>query len=73
VKKSQTLTEFFREACRKDPRNVFRLSKDSGVPTPVLYRFVNGNRGGLSSVTLDRLAQALDLEIVPRRRETPAA
>ena len=73
MKKAPTLTEFFREACRKDPRNVFQLSQDSGVPNPVLYRFMNGQRDNLSSVTLERLANALDLEIVPRRRGKTAA
>lgn len=65
-----TPTEFLREACRLDGRNINRLANDAGVPVPVLWRFVRGERPTLNTATLDRLAAALDLELVPRR---PAA
>jgi len=65
-----TPTAFLREACRSDGRSINRLARDAGVPVPVLWRFVREDRPNLSTATLDRLAAALDLELVPRR---PAA
>ena len=70
VKATVTPTDFLREACRLDGRSINRLARDAGVPVPVLWRFVREDRPNLSTATLDRLAAALDLELVPRR---PAA
>ena len=67
MKTATTPTEFLREACRLDGRNCNRLARDAGVPVPVLWRFMHGERPTLSTKTLDRLAAALDLELVPRR------
>lgn len=67
MKTATTPTEFLREACRLDGRNINRLARDAGVPVPVLWRFVRGERPTLNTATLDRLADALDLELVPRR------
>ena len=70
VKATVTPTDFLREACRLDGRSINRLARDAGVPVPVLWRFVREDRPTLNTATLDRLAAALDLELVPRR---PAA
>ena len=65
-----TPTDFLREACLADGRNVNQLSQDAGVPYPVLWRFMKGERPSLTTKSFDRIAVALDLELVPRR---PAA
>ena len=67
MKTATTPTEILLEACRLDGRNINRLARDAGVPYPVLWRFMHGERPTLNTATLDRLAAALDLELVPRR------
>ena len=70
MKTARTPTDILRQACKSDGRNINRLSRDAGVPYPVLWRFMKEERLTVNSVTFDRLASALDLEFVPRR---PAA
>ena len=45
----------------------YEIAKRSGVDEAALSRFVNGQRG-LTTDTLDRLAEVLDLELIPKRR-----
>ena len=61
------LEKRLREAIRRSGLTGYRLAKDSGVPQPVLSRFINGRRG-ITLTTASKLAVALGLELKPRRK-----
>ena len=60
-----TLTDQLKEVIR-DYGTVYRVAKDSGVPQPVVQRFVTDQRG-ISLATADRLAEFFGLELRPIR------
>ena len=49
------------------PISRYQLSKETGVDEAVLSRFVNG-KVGVSMVTLDKIGEALDLEVRSKRK-----
>jgi transcriptional regulator with XRE-family HTH domain len=57
-----------RIAIEKSSKSRYRLSKDAGIPESQLSRLMTGEKG-LSFDSLDRLAEALGLEVViqPKR------
>lgn len=63
------MIEQIRKAVQASSKTRYRLSKESGVSEAQLSRLVNGKRG-LSADNLERLADALGLEITirPKRR-----
>jgi len=58
-----------RRATKSGPKTRYRLSKETGIPESQLSRLMTGEKG-LSFDSLDRLAEALDLEIIIRRKIT---
>ncbi len=56
-----------RRAIAKSGRTEYRVAKDSGVPQPVLNRFLHGTRG-ISLATAARLCKYLGLHLAPTRR-----
>ncbi len=66
------MTEILREAAEADGRSIFALARDAGIPYPVMYRFLKGDakghKWGLTLTTADKLAEALGLEIRPKKR-----
>ncbi len=56
-----------------DGRSIFAMARDAGIPYPVLYRFIkgdkNGRKWGLTLTTADKLAGDLDLELRPKRKK----
>ena len=66
------MNDILRTAAIADGRSIFALARDSGVPYAVLYRFVkgdkSGHRQGLTLLTADKLIQALNLELRPKRK-----
>jgi hypothetical protein len=60
------LFDQLREHLRNSPKSLYRISKESGVDPNRLYAFVNhGER--LAGTTVEKLCEALGLELVPRR------
>jgi plasmid maintenance system antidote protein VapI len=71
----QTLADQLKRAVAATGKSVSAVARESGVPQPVLHRFVTGERGLLLD-TADRLAAYLGLEFcaVPRdNANEPAA
>ena len=67
MKKRQAyLEKQIRAAIKKSGLTIYRLAKDSGVPQPVLSRFVNAKRG-ITLSTASKLAEALGLELTRKK------
>ena len=66
-KKKQTVTEQLRNTIEKSGLTHYRIGKMSNVPPNVLDRFINGQRKHLRSDTVDRLCEALDLGLRPKK------
>jgi len=62
-----SVTDQLRQAIRANG-SANRLAEDSGIAQSVISRFLSGERG-LSSETVDRLAEYLGLELQPKRRK----
>ena len=67
AEQSAKLERQLRQAIRDSGLTIYRLAKDSGVSQPVLSRFVNGKRG-ITLATASKLAEALGLELRPKRK-----
>ncbi len=65
------ISEAVRRAVKESGLSVFALARASGVPQPVLSRFVRGERD-ITLGTLDKLAIALRLEIRRKRSASRA-
>ena len=69
-KKRKSFSEQIRDAIRDSGYTRYKISKETGIEQSALSRFMSG-QSGLSTSTLDLLAELLDLEIVMHgRRET---
>ena len=66
-KKKQTVTEQLRNTIEKSGLTHYRIGKMSGVPANVLDRFISGERKHLRSDTVDKLCEALGLELEPKK------
>lgn len=64
---SMTLTSQLRGAIDKSGRTRYALAKETGIAQESLHRFYHGH-GNLSVANLDKLAEALGLELAPKRR-----
>lgn len=64
---SETFSEQLRRAIRECGRSRYAISCETGVDQATLSRFMQG--GGLSLAVVDKLVEALDLEIKPRKRK----
>jgi plasmid maintenance system antidote protein VapI len=72
MKKRRThLEKQIRAAIKESGLTIYRLAKDSGVPQPVLSRFLNAKRG-ITLTTASKLAEALELELVPKKTKRTA-
>ena len=59
-------SEQLRTAVKKSGESRYRLAQRAGVADSVLSRFVHG--AGLRTDSIDRIVDALELELKPRRR-----
>ena len=64
----KTFTEQLRRAIRDCGETRYSLAQRPGTAQSTLTRFMNGTRG-LSMEAIDRLFDALDLEVKARKRE----
>jgi transcriptional regulator with XRE-family HTH domain len=64
------LLDEIREAIRTSDKTRYRLSKETGIPQSQLSRLMTGEKG-VSFDAMERLAEALGLEIIlrPKRRQ----
>ena len=59
-----------RRAIEVSDKTRYRLSKETSIPQSQLSRLMTGEKG-LSFEALERLTEALGLEIIIRQRKTP--
>ena len=66
------MADVLRKAATADGRSIFILARDADVPYSVLYRFIKGDKTGhkqgLTLLTADKLAKALNLELGPKKK-----
>ena len=72
ARKRLKLTDQLRTAIETADKSRYRLSKETGIDEATLSRFMHG-KGGLSMDGLDRLAEALGLDLTARRPATRQA
>jgi plasmid maintenance system antidote protein VapI len=65
-KSKPTLAETLRKAIEESGETVAALARGSGIPQPVLHRFVSGERD-LTLRTADKLLDYFDLELRKRK------
>ena len=63
--KRAKLSDKLREAIQASALSRYRLWKETGIAEAVLSKFVN-RKGGLSMEGIDKLAEALGLDLVAR-------
>ena len=65
------MTDVLRKAAVADGRSIFALARDAGIPYPVLYRFLkgdkHGHKWGLTLMTADKLVRALGLKLTKKK------
>src|SRR5262245_43247436 len=59
-----------KEAIRTSDKTLYRVAKESGVGLSPLYRFMAGERG-LNIQAVEKLCDALDLQLVPKHPKEP--
>ena len=64
---SEKFSDQLRRAVRESEATRYALSKTTGISQAVLCRFVAGT-AGMSLDSIDKLVDALNLEIRPRKR-----
>jgi hypothetical protein len=64
---ARTPTDHLRQAIENDGRPLRRIAAEAMVPTSVISRFMNRERG-LTTGSFDLVAGAVGLELRPRRR-----
>ena len=57
-----------RKAIADSGETLYRVAADSGVAYPIIYRFVSGDRAGLTLETVERLADYLGLALQPKKK-----
>jgi hypothetical protein len=62
----EPIGDALRDAIRKEGYTAYRLSKMTGSSIDSIQRWLSGERQGLTLKTVERLAVALDLVLVPR-------
>jgi hypothetical protein len=68
VSMSEKFSDQLRRAVRESEATRYALSKTTGISQAVLCRFVAGT-AGMSLESIDKLMDALGLEIRPRKRK----
>ncbi|MFG0318139.1 MAG: helix-turn-helix domain-containing protein [Planctomycetota bacterium JB042] len=65
------VTEALKKAIETCGRSRYALSAETGIDQGVLSRFVHG-KADIRASTIEKLCEALDLELVPRQRRRRA-
>jgi len=71
-REGNSMAEILREAFHADGRSIYQMCRDAGIPYPALYRFIKGDKSGrkwsLNLITVEKLAEALGLELRPKKK-----
>jgi hypothetical protein len=67
MRMSEKFSDQLRRAVRESPESRYAISKETGIDQAVLCRFAAGT-AGMSLESIDKLMDALGLEIRPRKR-----
>jgi predicted transcriptional regulator len=62
----EPISQQIRRVIEQDERTYYRIAKDAGIHQSQLLRFMDGRRA--SGNTLDRLGEALNLEVKQRSK-----
>jgi len=63
---TKSMADIIREEFKRSGQSMLALSKQSGVRYSGVHRFIGG--AGVTLDVADKMARALELELVPRRR-----
>jgi hypothetical protein len=66
-KLSPRISDQLRDAVHECGKSAYRISKDTGLSTALLSRFLSGETG-LSQASIDTLSAYLGLKLVPRSK-----
>lgn len=69
TKERLSFSEQIREAIQDADETRYAIAKATGIAESALSRFMSGERG-LTTETLDKLAEHLGLEVVKRKRRS---
>ncbi|HUT12137.1 MAG TPA: helix-turn-helix transcriptional regulator [Thermoguttaceae bacterium] len=67
-KQKPTLSDQIRRLIESSGMSRYEIARQTGIEQSVLSRFMSGERG-LTTLTLDRLGELFDLEVVHRGRK----
>jgi len=70
MSKTKTLTDQIRDAVKASKLSHYRLCKETGIDPASMSKFMNGQRDGLSTAALNKLAALLKLRIVSERKDS---
>mgnify|MGYP000397934709 CR=1 FL=1 len=62
-----SLTTQLREAIQSHEDSAYRLAINSGVPNPIIHRFMTGERG-IAIGSMEKLCDYLGLELTPKKK-----
>ncbi len=62
-----SLTTQLREAILSHEESVYRIAINSGVPNPIIHRFMTGERG-IAIGSMEKLCDYLGLELTPKKK-----
>ena len=62
-----SLTTQLREAIQSHEESVYRIAINSGVPNPIIHRFMTGERG-IAIGSMEKLCDYLGLELTPKKK-----
>lgn len=67
----ELLTDALKRAIRESGLTHYRISQLSGVSSPILDRFMSGQRDNITISTAAKIADALGLQwVTPKRKKT---
>ena len=66
--KQKTFSDQIRQVIERSGLTRYRIAQETGIEESTLSRFMSGEHG-LSTATLDKLAELLDLEVVVRKKK----
>ena len=64
----KTLADQLRQAVSDSEWSLNSIARESGIPQPVLYRFVNGQRDAIRLDTADKLCQLFAMRLTKPKK-----
>lgn len=63
-----TLTEQLKQAIDDSGLSIYRIAKDTGIPQPVLHRFMTGDRPSIRLKTAESLAAYFGMRLTAPKK-----